>query len=749
MRSGGHGIRSGRFSQGVAKLRLASKALERQSLRSLWLLLVVAGCIVLLSVVFSTVLAQSSTSDFGWHPSPLDASNSIVLAPLAFAANALARKRSDRLRILIYARYSTDEQDETSLPDQFGFCRLYLEQVGLEGDITEIGDAAISGEVLDRPGMNRIWPGLESRQWDLIVCEDSSRLFRMPTKCLELVETAVDRRIRVICINDDVDTNEEDWQAKLVAALQEHAGANRRTRQRIARKALALWRMGAAVAALRPGYRRVSKFAASLGEPARGPHFDELDEAWAPIVREAYDRIARGERPWAVAAWLCSVGLPRYPGSKRPWDARGVIALIRCEVYRGVELRSKNITVQLYRELKKVSVRNAPERVKSRDMEKLRIVPDWLWHKANDAINGRVAVPNPLQGEDHPLYQIPRDSRGPLSGLLVCGICGAKIYVDGGQGGAYRCSGVRKGACWNKATVPCPLTHSAISTAIGEKLLQFNGQLDALVQYALAIQHERPHQQAQEDILRAALAQAERKCKRFTDAIGLDDTDLSLLVASLQAAQRERVQAQANLDEFLAITSQACPSTPDEIRASIIACQTQLLDFSPAVSSLLRQILVGPIKMVPYGQFDSNKVVLRAEFTLRLSNLLPPQLLNLLNGGQHETALDIVEVECIVNLFEPSGPPKYALVAAALRDKMTVTAMAAKLGLSLPIARRASQLGAKMRAAGLTDPYIRLSEAPTAASRWGKRRLPPQATTDGQHVNDASVAGKGGAGAAA
>lgn len=303
-------------------------------------------------------------------------------------------------------------------------------------------------------------------------------------------------------------------------------------------------------------------------------------------------------------------------------------------------INTKTITVQLYRALKKVYVRNFPDRIKSRDMEKLRIVPDWLWHKANDAINNRVAVQNPLRGEDHPLYQIPRDSRGPLSGLLVCGVCGAKIYVDGRQGGAYRCSEVRKGTCWNKATALRPLTHAVISKAIAGQLLKFDGGLDALVQHSLAIQLERPHQKAQEDALRAALAQAERKCKRNTDAISLDDTELPEFVASLQAARSERIQAQANLDEFLAITSQTCPSTPDEIRASIIACQAQLLDFSPVVSSLLRQILVGPIKIVPYRQFDSNKIVLRAEFALRLANLLPPQMLKALNGGQHEPAPD-------------------------------------------------------------------------------------------------------------
>ena len=76
------------------------------------------------------------------------------------------------------------------------------------------------------PGINHIWAGIEKPDWDLLVCEDASRLFRNDTACIELIETAVDNGMRVVCINDNVDTTEEGWQDRLREAAGHHRKAN-------------------------------------------------------------------------------------------------------------------------------------------------------------------------------------------------------------------------------------------------------------------------------------------------------------------------------------------------------------------------------------------------------------------------------------------------------------------------------------------------------------------------------------------
>lgn len=160
------------------------------------------------------------------------------------------------LRGVLYARYSTEEQDASSIDDQFLFCRTHLSHIGLHGTLDEVSDAEMSGERRHRPGIDEIREGILARRWNFLATEDSGRAFRHPTYCLELVELAVDNGIRVICINDDVDTNEQDWPERLYEAQSHHSRANTFTRRRLSRKIAGLWKMGAAVTALRPGMRR-------------------------------------------------------------------------------------------------------------------------------------------------------------------------------------------------------------------------------------------------------------------------------------------------------------------------------------------------------------------------------------------------------------------------------------------------------------------------------------------------------------
>ena len=84
-----------------------------------------------------------------------------------------------------------------------------------DAEIIEISDAESSGELRHRPGIDRVWEGVEKPEWDMLVGEDSGRLFRNASACIELVEIAVDSGMRGICFNDDVDTTKEGWQDRL------------------------------------------------------------------------------------------------------------------------------------------------------------------------------------------------------------------------------------------------------------------------------------------------------------------------------------------------------------------------------------------------------------------------------------------------------------------------------------------------------------------------------------------------------
>ena len=280
----------------------------------------------------------------------------------------------------------------------------------------------------------------------------------------------------MICINDYMDTHQENWQDVLHEAMRHHAVSNRYTSRRIKRAHDGLWEMGAAVGLLKPGYLRKPTYPATEREPAKGPSFDEIDPQWAPVVQQAFEWIAAGDLPVAVAERLTNSGLPKTKNSLLShWTDKNVIALIRRTVYRGFDTFRDTVCEKKHRTGKRKQIRNDPDEVLTRDMPHLRIVSDHLWYLANDAIDGRISTPNRSSGSDHPLSDVPRDSRMPLSEIPICGICDERTYVIGSNG--YCCRNTTKRTrpenfCWNRASTKLANAHGAIRDALRAEILR-------------------------------------------------------------------------------------------------------------------------------------------------------------------------------------------------------------------------------------------------------------------------------------
>jgi len=88
------------------------------------------------------------------------------------------------LSVLIHARFSTDEQRQSSIDDQVASCRRFLNENLPKGTkprqiaVEVIQEPEVSGEIADRPG-------IEAKRWD-IIAEESSRIYRHHTKAGEL-----------------------------------------------------------------------------------------------------------------------------------------------------------------------------------------------------------------------------------------------------------------------------------------------------------------------------------------------------------------------------------------------------------------------------------------------------------------------------------------------------------------------------------------------------------------------------------
>jgi DNA invertase Pin-like site-specific DNA recombinase len=616
------------------------------------------------------------------------------------------------------------------------YCRSFLESSDItNAKVDTISDEGVSGEIVSRPGIDEVHAGCCDRRWDVLLAEDASRLYRHETACGELIETAVDEGIRCICINDFIDTAEEDWEDRLHEAMRHHAKCNRYTSRRIKRTHTALWELGAAVGMLKPGYLRKPSVPATEREPAQGPFFDEVDSEWAPTIVEIFEWIAVGDAPQAVAERVTAAGLPKSANAKySEWSDKNIIALIRRLDYRGLQTFRDTISKKKHRTGKRRQVANDAEEILPREMPHLRIVSDHLWNQANQAVDDRISRESTPSGTDHPLWNIPRDSRMPLSQILVCGICGERMHVIGANG--YRCRNTTKRArpgmsCWNRASTKCEIAHAAIQQALLQRFVLLR---DPSVQNSMIAAVDRL---LENDAQTAADCEERRrqlveKQRMLTDALenlfdiaesGTDRSDL--LAARIEQSEVKLAQVTAEIEEF--DENEVAPLLVKELATQIDEFHQRLQTFDRSVKSDL-QHLVGTIAAVPHQQFGSNKVVLRGRFAFDPIKLLPARV-RLALRQRHGDRLNELLPEVLqpvtgsVDLFEPPQFIRHRDAVVAAKQQHPQLSLK-KLPGVLPFkinhmaVKRALDYHRRMEAAGVTDPYQMLEAPPENASRW-------------------------------
>ena len=106
------------------------------------------------------------------------------------------------MRAVIYARYSSDLQDERSIADQVHLARRYAESRGL-AVIAVYQDAAISGaSTINRPGLQRMLVEASASKFDIIVTESLDRLSRGQADIAALYEKLTFNGIRIETLAD-------------------------------------------------------------------------------------------------------------------------------------------------------------------------------------------------------------------------------------------------------------------------------------------------------------------------------------------------------------------------------------------------------------------------------------------------------------------------------------------------------------------------------------------------------------------
>jgi site-specific DNA recombinase len=104
-------------------------------------------------------------------------------------------------RAVIYARYSTDLQNDRSVEDQIELCKSHAQRVGAEV-VGEYFDRAKSGaSMFGRPGLAQLMRAAEQGDFHVLISEAPDRISRDIADLAHVHKTLKFREVEINCVN--------------------------------------------------------------------------------------------------------------------------------------------------------------------------------------------------------------------------------------------------------------------------------------------------------------------------------------------------------------------------------------------------------------------------------------------------------------------------------------------------------------------------------------------------------------------
>jgi DNA invertase Pin-like site-specific DNA recombinase len=382
--------------------------------------------------------------------------------------------------VAIYARYSSDKQNERSIDDQVRRCRDYLAAHGANPDAAKVfADFAISGASLDRPGFEALMAAIGSGAIKAIVTEDMTRISRDFADSAHIFKRLQFKQVPLVGVADGIDTSEKhaklSFTVKSLVADLYLDDLRDKTLRGLEGRALA----GFATGNVAYGFHTVPVV------DERGNVIGnriEIHEAEARIVVRIFEESRDGRSLATIAHGLNKDRIPSPRVGTRHkhfgWGSSTIRAILHNERYAGIWKFKERQWVKVPGTNKRQPrARNAAE-VMSQDRPELRIIDRDLWTEVRArlaTVRERYAKgTNKMRGE-------LTFKRAPylLSGILVCRECGAPMTMMGGEKYRYyRCQANRTkgaGVCTNSRSIREDIARPQILDTIRDRLLSPDG----------------------------------------------------------------------------------------------------------------------------------------------------------------------------------------------------------------------------------------------------------------------------------
>ena len=431
-------------------------------------------------------------------------------------------------RAAIYARFSTDLQNDRSVDDQVALCKAFAAQRGWTIAAVFADRAASGASVHGRPDYGRMLIGALEGQFDIILCEDLDRLSRNLADTARLYERAGFLGLKIWTVADGEITDM-------------HVGL-RGTMSAMFLKNLALKVRRGMAGVIRDGRHAGGRAYGYRPRPGRPGELEIVPDE-AAVIRRIFERYLAGETPRAIAGVLNSEGVA--PPRGIAWNAstingnraRGHGILLNA-IYTGRLVWNRVRMVKDPDTGKRVSRVNPEAEWQIVEAPDLQIIDDATF----EAVAARKAKRAQSTRQEN------RSPRHLLSGLLRCGCCGAGMSVKDRDHGRVRiiCSRAKESrSCTNGRSFYLDRIEAAVVGGIREQLVDQEG-----IRYYVKVYNEERQRLAADLInnrasLERALARAEGELQRTIDlAIKgiIGEQDAAARLPALRA-ERDRVAA--------------------------------------------------------------------------------------------------------------------------------------------------------------------------------------------------------------
>jgi DNA invertase Pin-like site-specific DNA recombinase len=450
-------------------------------------------------------------------------------------------------RAVIYARFSTDHQDERSIEDQVALCRDYARREQL--DVIEVfEDRARSGaSILNRDGLLALMAGAQSNAFDAVVVEALDRLSRDMEDLAGIHKRLTYRGIEIRAVHEGIVNTVLVGLRGLVGQLYREDGA-----AKVRRGMLGRVKEGSSGGGIQYGYAQVP------GQPGKRVIVD----AEAEVIRRIFAEYVAGRTPRAIAHDLNREKIT--PPRGRQWNASTIngeasrgTGIIRCELYVGRLVWNKVRMIKDPDTGKRVSRPNPPNEWQVVEVPDLAIVS----REQFDAAQG---IKRKNKGVHFSKQRAPKRL---LSGLLRCAACGGGMSSKA----ADKTGRVRIRCTTAHESGTCPDPHTFYLDDIENRVLAaLRAEMQspaAVAEFVKAYSEERVKLAAKRDRERATIERRLGEVRRALDRM-VDDVTWGRLDATIYGPKTVELDQERKL---LEAELKAAPPQPIALHPGILA----------------------------------------------------------------------------------------------------------------------------------------------------------------------------------